>query len=327
METNKILQKTITSSLTWQDPMLATLTYDYFSDSNWIYECKMDGERCLVYCNGKGAITLYSRNQQILNRIYPELVDALMSSNKKSFIIDGEVVAFGRDGVTSFSKLQNRIGLQKPTIEDITKTPVYYYVFDMLYLNGNDIKELPLIKRKSILKSNITFNKQIIYTKHYKKYGLKFYEIACKKKWEGLIAKNAFSFYQNRRSKDWLKFKCGNEQEFIIVGYTEPQGSRMQLGALLLGFYDKNTLKYAGKVGTGFDRTMLQRLKNLLTPLEIELPIIVKQVIKEKNIHWVEPKIVCEIGFSEWTQNNKLRHPRFLGLRYDKESGDVIKEE
>jgi DNA ligase D-like protein (predicted ligase) len=312
--------------LEWQEPMLATLTYNYFSDPAWIYECKMDGERCLAYSDGEGAITLYSRNKQILNSTYPELAQALASSSSKSFVIDGEIIAFNKQGISSFSQLQQRIGLHKPTTQDVARTSVYYYVFDLIYLEGRDLQMMPLIERKAYLKQNIIFNQKIVYTKHYWKYGLKYYSIACKKKWEGIIAKNAYSNYQHHRSKDWLKFKCGNEQEFIIVGYTDPQGSRIGFGALLLGLYENGVLKYAGKVGTGFDYNLLRTIQKRLLTIKSTVPTLTSESVKEKNIHWVEAKLVCQIAFTEWTNDNKLRHPRFLGLRLDKDPSEVIRE-
>lgn len=311
--------------LEWQPPMLATLTYNYFSDTNWLYECKMDGERCLAYSDDKGSITLYSRNKQVLNNIYPELVKALKNSNSKSFIIDGEIVTFDKRGITNFSKLQSRLQLKNPTADEIRNTPVYYCVFDLIYLEGYDLKEVPLIERKVLLENNIAFNKLILFTKHYMRYGLKYHEYVCKKGLEGLIAKNAYSTYQNKRSKDWLKFKCSNQQEFVIIGYTEPKRTRVGLGALLLGYYDQGHLLYAGKVGTGFDRKLLNFLKSKLSPIEIENPPT-KEYIKEGATHWVQPIFVCEVGFTEWTLDHKLRHPRYLGLRTDKDAKEVVRE-
>lgn len=315
----------IASMPSWQEPMLATLTYNYFSHDDWLYECKFDSERCLTYYKTKKVI-LYSRNKQLLNNVYPELTKALMSCSSQDFIIDGEIVALNKQNISSFIELQKRIGLRSPTREEVKQTPVYYFVFDILYFDQYDLRSLPLIERKSVLSEVIQFNKFVNYTEHKLKEGLEYYKYACMKGWEGIIAKNIYSIYQNCRSKNWLKFKCSNQQEFVIIGYTEPKGSRIGLGALLLGYYDKQgKLHYAGKVGTGFNRTILKSLIEKLIALKQDKPDTTF-FIKEKNIHWVQPELVCEIGFSEWTKDSKLRHPRYLGLRTDKSPTEVLKE-
>lgn len=321
----KIHEKAKKDKMLWQPPMLASLTHSFFSNPDWLFECKMDGERCLVCSDEKGNIGLYSRSKQVLNNIYPELVAAFQKFKVKNFILDGEIVAFDKKGVTSFSVLQKRIGLRNPSIKEIKDTPVYYYVFDLIYFAGYNLKQVPLIDRKELLKNNISFNQLIIFTKHYVNYGIKYYRYACKKGLEGIIAKNMYSVYQNKRSRDWLKFKCSNEQEFIIIGYTEPKGSRIAIGALLLGYYENKKLFYAGKVGTGFNYDMLLSLKGKLLPLEIKKPVVQKK-INEKNIHWVAPKLLCQIKFTEWTVYGKLRHPKFVGLRTDKDPKDVVRE-
>lgn len=312
--------------LEWQNPMLATLTHEYFNSPTWIYECKMDGERCIAYCDDAGKIVIYSRNKQVLNNTFPEIIESLMPNKDKSFIIDGEIVALDKNGVTKFSLLQNRIGISNATKQDLKNTPVYYYVFDILYLNKENLKSKELMERKEILKDNIKFASNVIYTEHIREDGLKYLNEACKKNWEGIIAKNGKSHYENRRSKNWLKFKCWNEQEFIIIGYTQPKGTRIGFGAILIGFYKGKELHYAGKVGTGFDTAMLKALKDRFSELEEEKPTIVSKEIKEKNIHWLKPQLVCEISFTEWTKNNKLRHPRFIGIRLDKNPKEVGKE-
>jgi DNA ligase D-like protein (predicted ligase) len=323
----KALQKAKVAPMPrWQEPMLATLTYDYFSKADWLYECKFDGERCLTYYRPGDGVVLYSRNKQILNAVYPELVKALEACSSKKFIIDGEIIALNEQQVSSFSKLQGRIGIHNPTKAEIERTPVYYCVFDILYFDKYDLRWLPLIERKAILKGAIQFKKPVSYTEHKLKEGLRYYKFACSKSWEGVIAKNIYSTYQNRRSRDWLKFKCGNQQEFVIIGYTEPKGSRLGLGALLIGYYDKQgDLHYAGKVGTGFNRVTLKSLAGTLALLKQGSSSSVEQV-KENSVNWVKPELVCEVGFTEWTKDKKLRHPRYLGLRTDKDAKDVFKE-
>lgn len=310
----------------WESPMLATLTDERFSDEDWIYERKFDGERCLAFGNGK-EISLKSRNKTDLNKTYPEIVDALLEQDVGSFIADGEIVAF-EGNLTSFSRLQNRIQIKNAREARESGVAVYYYLFDLLYLGSRDITGLDLRSRKKLLKKAFRFEKPLRFTQHRNREGEDYYETACKKGWEGIIAKNANSRYEHSRSKNWLKFKCGNQQEFVIGGYTDPKGSRTGFGALLIGYYRGRKLFYAGKVGTGFDDETLDRIADRLDSIErktspFEDP---QNEISHKGVHWVSPKLVCQIGFTEWTGDNKLRHPRFLGIRRDKEPGDVVKE-
>jgi len=309
----------------WIDPMLATLTHEYFDDPDWIYERKLDGERCLIYCDNQEDIRLMSRNKKKLNKRYPDIVDAFKKQANKAFIIDGEIVAFEGD-VTSFSKLQQRMhgdaDDKKPSVK------VYYYVFDLLYYDQYDLRQLPLKERKKILKDIFDYQSPIFYTRHRKENGQAFLKEACKKDWEGLIAKDYTSTYQTSRSKKWLKFKCEHRQEFILIGYTEPQGERIGFGALLIGYYENEHLKYAGKVGTGFTDKMLEDMIKQFKDIEVEdSPLSKHAEIDEKDVHWLKPKLVGEVTFTEWTDDNKLRHPSFIGLRDDKNPKDVVNEE
>lgn len=295
-------------------PQLATLTKEVFSHKDWIFEEKFDGIRC-IGVKSEGKVSLYSRNHKSLNHDFPEIVKALESKKSKDFIVDGEVVAF-EGKVTSFSKLQKR--KQK-------KIPIYYYLFDLLFWDGEDLRNLPLLERKKELKKRIPFGVKIRYTPHVKAKGEETYKKACKKGLEGVIAKKATDKYHSKRTTNWLKFKCVNQQEFVIGGYTKPGGSRVGFGALLIGYYDKGKLKYAGKVGTGFDTKTLEDLTKKLKKIEREsCPFTTKP--KEKNVHWVRPSLVCEISFTEWTSDGKLRHPSFLGLRKDKSAKSVRRE-
>ncbi len=295
-------------------PQLATLTEKYFSDKDWIYEEKFDGIRCIAIKSG-GKVSLYSRNRKSLNKDFPEIVKALEAKRGKDYVVDGEVVTF-EGKVTSFSKLQQR---KKEKIK------VYFYVFDMLFWNGKDLKKLPLLERKKTLKNHFSFGGSIRYTTHRKKEGEIFYKQACKKGLEGIIAKRGDAPYRTRRTRDWLKFKCSNSQELVIGGYTEPRRSRVGFGALLVGYYDKGKFKYAGKVGTGYDTALLKSLGKKLKSIEREsCPFVTKP--KEKYAHFVRPSLVGEVGFTEWTSDGKLRHPRFLGLRKDKPAKSVKRE-
>lgn len=307
----------------WEDPMLATLTSSYFSDKNFLYEHKWDGERIIAYKTGD-KIQLFTRNKKNANSAYPELVEALKKQKIANFIIDGEVIAMEK-GQSDFGILQN-VMHSKNSIEQNSKINILYCLFDVLYVDQYDVTQLELIDRKTILQHMLAYKIPLLYTEHILKDGLPYFKLACKRDWEGLIAKNIHSTYQHKRSHDWLKFKCINQQEFVIGGYTDPQGSRINFGALLLGYYKNGKLEYAGKVGTGFDTDMLELLGKKLFKLEQKKSPFSAD-IQEKNVHWVAPKLVAEIKFSQWTRYNKLRHPRFTGLRDDKNAKDVIKEE
>jgi ATP-dependent DNA ligase len=226
-----------------------------------LYERKLDGERCLAYRRGRG-VRLLSRNRLAVDSQYPELVDAFLAQ-AGDFVVDGEIVAFqGRQ--TSFARLQQRMHVRNPDEARRAATPVFFYLFDVVHAGGFDLTRVPLRHRKAILRAVLRFGDPLRLTTHRVRDGLRFYEDACSKGWEGLIAKRADSPYEPSRSKAWLKFKCVLEQEFVIVGYTDPQGSRTELGALLLGYFEGSDLVYAGKVGTGFDREMLRRLGDLI---------------------------------------------------------------
>ena len=195
-----------------------------------------------------------------------------------------------------------------------------------MYLEGYDICTLPLRTRKSLLKDLIAFEDPLRFSVHRNETGLECYHQACRKGWEGVIAKRAESRYLHKRSQDWKKFKCVNEQEFVIGGYSEPQGSRTGFGALLLGYYEGGSLRYAGKVGTGFDDRALMDLYGQLSRRERKDSPFGDEIGSRKGIHFVEPELVCEVGFTEWTGDGKLRHPRFLGMRTDKDAGEVVRE-
>jgi DNA ligase D-like protein (predicted ligase) len=303
--------------------MLAILTQERFSREGWIFEPKLDGERCLAFKQGN-EVRLMSRNRKLINNSYPELVDALLEQSSHDFIVDGEVVAF--DGsVSSFQRLQGRMQLRNVDEARHSSIVVYYYLFDLLYLDGYDIRDLELRYRKQLLHQVLAFKDPLRFTPHIYKKGEAYYKEACEKDWEGVIAKRADSTYVSVRSRDWLKFKRVNEQEFVIGGYTDPEGQRIGFGALLIGYYDGDRLVYAGKVGTGYDEELLRRLSKELMGIQRDTSPFSGD-IKEKAVHWVSPKLVAEVGFTEWTRDGMLRHPRFLGLRRDKPAKEVIRE-
>jgi DNA ligase D-like protein (predicted ligase) len=308
----------------WIAPMLATLTQERFSREGWLFEPKWDGERCLAFRRG-GLVTLFSRNRMRLNDKYPEITLSLHQQGADCFIIDGEIVTF-KGGVTSFAKLQERMQVEHPSATLIRQVPVWLYVFDLLYLDRYDARRIPLSWRKEVLRSSFDFRGSLRLTEHRETEGEAYYRRACRAGWEGVIAKNAHSEYISRRTRDWLKFKCGKEQEFIVGGYTDPRGSRIGFGALLLGFYRRGKLVYAGKVGTGFDRRTLRQLSRTFAGLKTEVSPFQAGGPPRGAVHWVKPRLIAQVAFTEWTRDGKLRHPRFIGLRDDKKPEDVVRE-
>ncbi len=308
----------------WEDPMLATLTSQRFDDHGWMFGRKLDGVRCIAYRKG-GSVRLMSRTKHLLNASFPEIVDALAKREAADFIIDGEVITLDKAGNTKFEMLQPRMGLENPEEARKTGVPVYYNIFDILYYDGYGLTQLALIDRKRVLERAITYDDSLIYLEERVGGGLKYFGEACKKGWEGLIAKRADGPYVHGRSEDWLKFKCVMNQEFVIGGYTEPHGKRIEFGALLLGYYKDGKLMYAGKVGTGFDEDTLRTLMKKFLPIERKTSPFTGPV-REIEVHWLEPKLVAQIAFEEWTDYDRLRQPRYEGLRYDKDPWSVIKE-
>ena len=294
--------------------MRAVLTDERFSDPEWIYERKLDGIRCVAIRDGDD-VRLLSRNDLSMNERFPEIATALAGEPCERFAIDGEVVAF-EGSQTSFARLAQR--RQRPV-------PVFLYAFDIVWLGGFDVRELPLLERKRLLRATLTPPKGVRITPHRRERGEELYAEACRKGWEGLIGKRADSVYTDARSRDWLKFKCSKGQELVIGGFTEPKGSRTDLGALLVGHFDDGRLRYAGKVGTGFNRETLSELARLLASLRRENSPFADE-LPTRGVTWVEPELVAQIGFSEWTRDGRLRHPRFLGLREDKPARKVVRE-
>lgn len=304
-------------------PMLATLTHEPFSDKEWIFERKLDGERILAFRQG-GEVRLLTRNGKDAGTTYPEIVEALEKEACKAFVADGEVVAFDGD-VTSFSRLQQRMQIRNVSETRKSEVPVYYYLFDLMYLDGYELDDLPLRTRKKLLKRALVFHEPVRYTPHRNTSGKAYFKEACGKGWEGLIAKKAGAPYVHKRSRDWLKFKCTRGQEMVIGGYTAPEGSRTGFGALLLGYYEDGELRYAGRVGTGFSEDELRRLLERFRKLETSTSPFAEEV-GDSDVTWLEPELVAEIGFTEWTDAGRLRHPRFLGLRRDKSPEEVVRE-
>lgn len=279
----------------WVEPMAATLTQERFTGPEWTFERKLDGIRLLAFKNGPD-VRLLSRNR--LPQNIPSLVEALANLPVHDVILDGEVT-WGRGKVA-------------------------YHVFDIMWNEGRDVTLLPLDARRELL-SKLPFQAPMQRVAPLD--DPKPWERACNEGWEGLIAKRRDAPYEHRRSRHWLKMKCEAAQEFVIGGFTDPQGSRAGLGALLVGYYENADFVFAGKVGTGFDTKLLLELRAQLDALEIAKPPFTKAVgLPRLRAHWVRPKIVVQVAFIEWTVHGKLRHSRLLGVRTDQTAREVVRE-
>jgi len=298
--------------------MLAFLTKTPFDKPGWIYEIKWDGYRALAQIEEK-QVLLYSRNQQPFSQ-FPEIVQDLKKIKIKSALLDGEVVVLDKQGKASFQSIQNYHRAQEGQL--------FYYVFDLLYYNGHDLRALPLLERKKILKELLDEipDSSIRYSDHIFEKGCAFFKKAAEQHIEGIVAKNGESHYQSKRSRDWLKIKTLNRQEFVIGGFTEPRGSRSKFGALLVGVYKDKKLHYAGHVGGGFTQATLREVYEKLIPLVQEKCPFVDPPHPNSPVEWVKPLLVCEVNFTEWTQDNAMRHPVFVGLRTDKKPRTVTRE-
>lgn len=296
-------------------PMAATLTKERFSDPGWVYERKLDGVRCIAIRAEDGTTRLLTRNALSLDGRFPSIRAAVSAAGAADLVVDGEVVAF-EGGRTSFARLQ--ANLARPA-------RAYLYLFDLLHLAGHDVTALPLRTRKRLLRRAIHFGDPLRYTPHRNRDGEALYAEACRRGWEGLIAKRADAPYVHRRSRDWLKFKCDASQELVIGGWTAPRGGRTHLGALLVGVWDHGVLRYAGKVGTGFTRATLGELASRLEPLRRPTSPFA-DAPRMRDASWAEPRLVAQVAFTEWTRDGRLRHPRFLGLREDKDPRSVVRE-
>jgi bifunctional non-homologous end joining protein LigD len=305
--------------------MLATLAKHAFSDPAWVFEAKLDGQRSLLW-RRRSTIRLITRNEKDRTSHYPDLVEAVGRVDTAPLIADGEIVAFQGD-VTSFARLQERMQNARPSPAQVAAVPVLFYLFDLIWFDGYDLSSLPLLRRKSVLRRAIAFEDPIRFSEHLEEDGEVAFRAACEKGWEGLIAKRASAPYTHARSNDWLKFKCVNEQEFVVLGWTDPHGARSGLGALLVGYHEDGELRFGGKVGTGFSERELAMLTGRLGLLKQQAPPVADtKGLSMKGVHWVRPDLVAQVGFSEWTPDGKLRHPRYVGLRDDKRPEQVVRE-
>lgn len=289
--------------------MLATLVRQPFHEPGWVYEEKYDGYRILAYKEGK-RVTLVSRNDNDRTQTYAQVAEAVGQLKTKTLLLDGEVVAIDKKGISRFEILQGNTSRGK------------YAVFDCLYADGRDLRREPLAERRRVLESVVTENRYIFVARRLAENGLKAFEVAKAKGYEGLVAKDASSPYVQARSRYWLKVKVHQEDEFIIVGYTQPTGARKYIGALLLGGYHDGKLQYVGKVGTGFSQERLRELDQMFKKLKRAGAPVVNPP-RERDVTYLEPKLVAQIAYQEWTADLKLRQPVFLGLRDDKKAEEV----
>ena len=304
--------------------MLATLTDRRDFGDDWLLERKFDGERCVARKAGKD-VRLESRTGKDLTSTYPEVRASVAAQDPRDLLLDGEVVSYDGDQ-TSFARLQQRLGLTSPSPEHVARYPVVYCVFDILEVDGEKLTDRPLIERRKLLTKKIRSSSALQPTEAWRDDSQQRFIAACRSGWEGLIAKRIDAPYAAGRSKDWLKLKCVWEQEFVVGGYTDPGGSRTDFGALLVGYYDQGTLRYAGKVGTGYSNATLSELGRRLRALEVTESAFVDARPIPRGTHWARPELVAQIGFAEWTSDARLRQPRFLGLRDDKSPAEVVRE-
>jgi bifunctional non-homologous end joining protein LigD len=311
---------------------LATLVERPFSDPAWLYEIKYDGVRVLA-SRADDRVTLYGRSGQDTTGRYPEVVRALRALPIERFVIDGEVVALDEAGRPSFQRLQPRMALTDPReiAFAAAQRPAVGVFFDCLMLDDRDLRRLPLVDRKECLRLLVPALGPARYGDHVMEAGEAFFEAASEQRLEGIVAKRARSLYTGTRTRDWIKIKCQRGQEFVIGGYTDPQGSRGHFGALHLGLYDGPAsaprLVYVSKVGTGFDQAALESIWKRLQPLVRPTPPFEAGPIPTgRGHHWTEPRLVCEVRFSDWTDDGGIRHPSFLGLREDKKPTECRRE-
>jgi len=307
--------------------MLATLVDQPFSDPGWLFEIKYDGVRVLASRAGS-RVELRGRSGTAVTERYPEIALALRALPLERFVLDGEIVALDERGRSSFQRLQARMNLTRAA--DIERArasvPVTAILFDALALDGRDLRRLPLEARKACLALLLPARGVARYGDHVLEHGREFFDAASAERLEGIVAKKRDSHYVGRRSRDWLKIKCQLRQEFVIGGSTAPQGSRAHFGALHLGLYENGRLVYVSKVGTGFDERMLALIAEKLRPLARAASPFDVGTPAGRGHRWVEPQLVCEVRFTEWTADGGIRHPAFLGLRDDKRPEDCRRE-
>jgi len=309
-------------------PMLASIAEEPFDDPNWLFEIKWDGYRVVSFIEN-GTVRMVSRNQNDLGPRYPELRELPKLVNAKTAILDGEVVVLDEQGRPSFSLMQQRTGIRAHGRQTAARSdlPILYYVFDLIYLDGYDMRRVALDDRKRVLRQILPAGEMVRYSDHQAGHGVALFQAAKQKGLEGILAKKCNSCYEERRSREWLKIKITQTVDCVIGGYTEPEGARQYFGSLALGLYnDKKQLIHVGNAGTGFNQAMLKQIWEVLKEIETKKSPFTGSV-DAKKVHWVKPERVSEVKFSEWTHETsegglKLRAPVFLGLREDKDPED-----
>jgi bifunctional non-homologous end joining protein LigD len=294
-------------------PMLATLVDAPFTRTNWVFEEKYDGVRMIAYKEGE-RVSLISRNAIDRTARYPEIASAIQKLKARTLCIDGEIVVFDSKNVSRFQLLQQGKGHSR------------YAVFDCLYTDGEDLRKKELSVRRAALERFVRPSTPILLSASLSSNGIKAFQIASKRGFEGIVCKNLSSIYVEGRSREWLKVKVHQEDEFVIGGFTKPTGSRQYIGALLLGADSHNQLRYVGKVGTGFNVETLASLYRRFRPL-IRAKSPFASDVGERDVTFLYPQLVAQVSFTEWTRDGKLRHPVFLGLRDDKKPKDVTWKE
>ena len=294
-------------------PMLATLVDDPFSDPDWIFETKWDGYRLVCFLkNGKPRFV--SRNQIEMTPQYPELAHIGKHVRAKEAILDGEICALDSQGIPRFQLLQRKGMTKRP--------PIVYFVFDLLYVDGHDLTGCTVVERKAKLAEIIQPSSVIKLSDHIEGEGEALFREIAKFRLEGMMAKRADSKYVQKRSSDWLKIKTVMRQEIVIGGYTQPRGSRSYFGSLVCGLYRDNELHYVAHTGGGFNEKLLAAIYKLMQPLKTDESPFVQAPKTNEPVQWLKPKLVAEVKFSEWTADNRMRHPVFVGLREDKDPKD-----
>jgi bifunctional non-homologous end joining protein LigD len=308
-------------------PMLAQIGRgDPPSDQNWVYEVKWDGVRAICYIQD-GQVRMISRNGNVIDRQYPELSILPHQIKAQTAIIDGEIAALNERGVPSFELLQRRINVaDESSVATLARHhPVVFYAFDLLYLDGRDLRGEKLLERKRLLKEVLKPTDVIRYSEHFTD-GAALFEAAKQQGVEGIVGKKASSFYESRRSGDWVKYKIHASDSFLLCGFTE--GERDHFGALVLGIFDGGKLKWAGNVGTGFDRKTMKAIYDKLAPLATpKCPLEPDKNLPKKDVTWVRPELVCEVKFANWTEDGRLRAPVWMGFRPDIDPHDVERAE
>jgi len=297
---------------------LAQLSEKPFSDPSWLFEIKWDGERALSFLRD-GHVELRARSGRNITSEYPELKEIIKQLNARQAIVDGEIVVLDKDGRSDFMRIQSRFGVSNPPLSLQQKSPVTYYAFDLLYCDGYDLRGVALEKRKTLLRELLRTSDTVRYSDHVVEKGSELFEVAKERRLEGIIAKRRDSRYVAKRSPLWLKFKIIHDLDVVIGGWTAPRNTREHFGALLMGLYDGNKLKYVGSVGTGFDREMLQRARKMLLKLaSSDCPFDTRPKVKEA-MRWIKPELVARVKYGQWTTDLKLRQPVFLGFQEDRD--------